>query len=243
MAYQIKISNFEGPFDLLFHLIEKSEVDIYDIPIAEITNQYLDYISQMDTFDLDNASEFIVMAATLLQIKSKMLLPKETSMTDEVATGIDDPRTELVQKLIEYKKYKEVSETLRVMEAENQGALYKNAEIIEDVEDKELLLNVTLDDIVRAFDDVVKRFNEARAVDERLEQQLMEEEFTVDEKIDDIKNIVNCRKKIHFNNLFSKAVSKIEIVMTFLALLELIKLKEVAVYQEKSYGDIIIQGV
>lgn len=243
MAYQVKISNFEGPFDLLFHLIEEAKVDIYDIPIAEITNQYLEYISQMDTFDLDNASEFIVMAATLLHIKSRMLLPKETSALDEITADMEDPRAELVEKLIEYKKYKEISEVLRVMEEENLGTLYKNAEIIDDVDESEILLNITLDDIVAAFNDVVKRFAEVKAVDERLEQQLMEEEFTVDDKIDDIRSLIKDKKRARFNDLFIRAVSKLEIIMTFLALLELIRLKEVTAFQDRNYGEIIIQGI
>ncbi len=154
MTINIKLQNFEGPFDLLFHLIEKNEVDIYDIPIADITNQYLEYIYEMESLDLEVASEFIVMAATLLQIKSKMLLPKQKRDLDELAADDEDPRAELVEKLIEYKKYKEVSNVLQKREDVYSKLFYKDAEIIDDIEEKEIFLNITLDDIVAAFTDI-----------------------------------------------------------------------------------------
>lgn len=240
MDYRVRISNFEGPFDLLFHLIEKAEMDIYDIPIAEITRQYLEYIYGIEDLDLDNASEFIVMAATLLQIKSKMLLPKETNGKNELSADADDPRAELVQKLLEYKKYKEISLMLKDMEEKRLGVMYKNAEIIDDIDEDKLLLNITLNDIKAAFDEIVKRYMDSKSVNNKLEQQLMEEEFTVDEKIEDIRELVKHKKTAVFNELFAKAKSKLEIIITFLALLELIKLREVCAYQKSAYGDIII---
>lgn len=242
MAYQVKINNFEGPFDLLFHLIEKAEVDIYDIPIADITKQYLDYIYNMDVFDLDNASEFIVMAATLLQIKSKMLLPKETNPLDEITADTVDPRAELIEKLLEYKKYKEISEVFKNMELRQANVVYKPGEIIADIDEDKLLLNVTLDDIVKAFNEVIKRYNETIGLKD-VQHEVIEEEFTVDDKIDEIKEIISIKGKLHFNDLFQNSVSKLEIIITFLALLELIRLRKIAVYQEGTFQDIVIANV
>lgn len=240
MAYQIKISNFEGPFDLLFHLIEKAEVDIYDIPISEITNQYLEYIYSMENIDLDNASEFIVMAALLLQIKSKMLLPKETSPLDEISADGIDPREELVERLLEYKKYKTISEMFKEMESIQLNVVYKPAEIIDDIEENKILFNVTIEDIVNAFKDVVRRYNEGKEVKEELQHEVIEEEYTVDDKIESIRYLVKNRSRLIFNELFLNSHNKFEIIITFLALLELIRLKEIKVYQEKIFGEINI---
>ena len=242
MTYQIKIHNFEGPFDLLFHLIEKAEVDIYDIPIADITNQYLEYIYEMKNLDLESASEFIVMAATLIQIKSKMLLPKESNPFDEITADELDPRAELVEKLLEYKKYKEVSETFKDMELRNLDIIYKPAEIIDDVDEDKILLNTTLADIINAFQEMVIRYRESTD-ESSLEQQILEEEFTVDDKIEEIRIVLIQTKKMLFRDLFLNAKSKLEIVITFLALLELIRLREIQAYQNTVYGDITIMYV
>lgn len=243
MPYQIRIHNFEGPFDLLFHLIEKAEVDIYDIPIAEITNQYLDYIYTLGNIDLDNTSEFIVMAATLIQIKSKMLLPKETNPFDELTADGEDPRAELVEKLLEYKRYKEASEFFREMESMYMDIIYKPAEIIDDIAEDKILLNTTLDDIISAFKDVVKRYQENTGHTNEDNREIIEDEFTVDDKIQDIRNIAKDKGKLKFNELFSNMGSKLELIITFLALLELIRLKEIMVYQSGIFGDIVINYV
>jgi len=230
MAINIKIHNFEGPFDLLFHLIEKAEVDIYDIPIAEITNQYLDYIHEMQSLDLEVASEFIVMAATLIQIKSKMLLPKESNPLDEISADEEDPRAELVEKLLEYKKYKQVSQILKENEEKFINVFFKNGEIIDDIDDDEILLNITLEDIVNAFRDALNRANSRGSEEQTIDGQILKEEYTVD-------------NKISFNSLFSANTSKYEIIVTFLALLELIRLKEIRVYQNKTYDEIEILAI
>jgi segregation and condensation protein A len=241
MVYQIKIQNFEGPFDLLFHLIEKAEVSIYDIPIADITNQYLEYIYEMKSFDLEIASEFILMAATLIHIKSKMLLPKEPNPMDEISIDGEDPREELIEKLILYKKFKEASILLKENEEKCTDILYKNAEILDDIEEDKILINITLSDIVSAFKDIVTRYNENSPVTESFEQKILRDDFTVDEKIKDILQSLSINKKIFFQELFIKNVDKLELIVTFLALLELIHLKEVKIYQSKVYGDIIIE--
>jgi segregation and condensation protein A len=242
MAYQIKINNFEGPFDLLFHLIEKAEVDIYDIPIAEITNQYLEYIYQMESLDLDVASEFVLMAATLIQIKSKMLLPNEPSPLDEIAVAIDDPRAELIEKLLEYKRYKEASAQLKVMEEKYINVFYKHAEIIDDIEEENILKDISLDDILRAFKDVIDRFTSSQNID-NLERQILPEEYTVDDKMNDIREYMNINKKVLFSDLLTMSIDRLEAIITFLALLEMIRLREIIVYQTKVYGEIILEGV
>ncbi|KPU44873.1 segregation and condensation protein A [Oxobacter pfennigii] len=240
MPYQIKLQNFEGPFDLLFHLIEKAEVDIYDIPIAEITNQYLEYINKMRSIDLDVASEFILMAATLIQIKSKMLLPKEKNPLD--GTNEDaDPRAELIEKLIEYKKFKEVSGLFKESEEKSMDIFYKNAEIIDDIEEDEILLNVSLNDLITAFNDIIERYKSGINEDVHLEEQLIREEFTVYDKILHIKQRLNNKNEISFSQLFISNTTKFEIVITFLALLELMRTREISIYQTKSYGEIIIR--
>ena len=242
MTINIKLQNFEGPFDLLFHLIEKNEVDIYDIPIADITNQYLEYIYEMESLDLEVASEFIVMAATLLQIKSKMLLPKQKRDLDELAADDDeDPRAELVEKLIEYKKYKEVSNVLQKREDVYSKLFYKDAEIIDDIEEKEIFLNITLDDIVAAFTDILDKHIKDNDEKNALEEQIEREEFTVDEKIDYIEDLVKYKEKIYFTDLFPSDCSKAEVIVSFLALLELIKDRKVKFYQSKTFSDIIIE--
>lgn len=242
MQYQIKIHNFEGPFDLLFHLIEKAEVDIYDIPIAQITNQYLEYIYKMESLDLDVASEFIVMAATLIQIKSKMLLPKEKNPLDELAADSDDPRAELVEQLLQYKKYKEAANILKDKEEENLGIYYKNAEIIDDIDEDQMLLGISLNDLVQAFQNVLKR-HEEYVTHENLEQQVIREEVTIDEKVDYIRKTLSERNNIYFNDLFISSRNKLDIIVTFLAVLELIKLREIKVFQVKAYCDILIEHV
>lgn len=241
MAYQIKISNFEGPFDLLFHLIEKAEVDIYDIPISEITNQYLEYIYSIENIDLDNASEFIVMAALLIQIKSKMLLPKETNPLDELTADGIDPRAELIERLLEYKRYKTISEILKEMELIQLDVVYKPAEIIDDIEENKILYNVTIDDIVNAFKDVIKRFNENNSDKEELQHEIIEEEYTVDDKIESIRDMIKTKNHLSFRDLFFNILNKFEIIITFLALLELIRLREIKVHQERVFGEINIK--
>lgn len=243
MAINIKLNNFEGPFDLLFHLIEKNEVDIYDIPIADITNQYLEYIYEMESLDLEVASEFIVMAATLLQIKSKMLLPKQKKDLDELAIDDEDPRAELVEKLIEYKKYKEVSNILQKREDIYSKLFYKDAEIIDDIEENEMFLNITLEDIVNAFTDILDKHIKNNDEKNNLERQIEREEFTVDEKINYIEDLVKYKEKIYFTDLFPSDCSKTEIIVSFLALLELIKNRKVKFYQSRTFSDIIIEGL
>jgi len=243
MEITLKLESFQGPLSLLYHLIEKNKVDIYDIPIAEVTDQYLAVIDAAGNRDMDIMSEFLVMAATLLEIKSRMLLPK---LKDSVEEEID-PREELVRKLIEYKKFKNVTEKLKEYEEKAAYVVYKEPDVSieifkeEDiVEIEEYLQDITFDDIYKAFQDVLSRkeqkVDEVRSSFKSVSKDL----YTIEEKIAYIKDLLMLSPKINFKSIFKANARKIEVVITFMALLELIKTKEVEVTQGSSFGEIFI---
>ncbi|WP_425448681.1 segregation and condensation protein A [Dethiothermospora halolimnae] len=241
MGYKVILESFEGPFDLLYHLIEKSEIDIYDIPIAEITEQYISYIEKMKELDLDVTSEFLLMVATLLEIKSRMLLPKmkkddgEQLQMEEV-----DPREELIRRLIEYKKYKNVAEELKTKEKAQQKVYYKPKEEIEMfVEKDEIKLeNVNLDDIIDAM---VKIIEEKKKDNKTLNIATIErDEITIEQGMKNLLNTLNKKREIEFKKLFQDKFNKVEIVVTFLAILELIKQKKINIVQENNFDSILI---
>ena len=240
MPLNIKLDVFEGPLDLLLHLIRKSEVDIYNIPISEITDQYISYLKEMEELDLDIASEFLVMAATLIEIKSKMLLPKKKD--DETAAD-EDPRTELVEKLVEYKRYKEFAYMLKGIE-ENNEIYFKPPEIIDDLEEnKEIFFkNITLDGLMHAFSKIVKehenRYNERSVIPENIDY----DEYRIEDKMDEITRMLTIKKTAPFKEFFENASSKMELIVMFLAVLELIKERFVKVVQYESFGDIVLEG-
>lgn len=243
MSYQIKLKVFEGPFDLLFHLIQKNEVNIYDIPIAEITDQYINYIHQLQENNLEVMSEFIVMAAHLLEIKSKMLLPK--SKNDEETET--DPRTDLVEQLLQYKRFKEFSSILKEREKEADKIAYKLPEIIENYLSEEhfdtdpVLEGLSLNDIFQAFKRVLER-NEKKIDKIRSKfQSVSRDLYTVEEKMEWLFWRINEKKSMIFSDLFYEDASRVEIIITFLALLELIKLKKVNIKQNNSFSDIMIE--
>ncbi|MEL7565111.1 MAG: segregation/condensation protein A [Dehalobacterium sp.] len=238
MKYQIKLEIFEGPFDLLFHLIEKNEVDIYNIPIAKITRQYLDYLEEMQSLDLEIASEFLVMAATLLSIKAKMLLPKPPKVPEEEELE-EDPRDELVERLLEYKKYKLVAEFLHQQE-EFQGKVFfrPNEEefFLSMFADKNPLEGVKLDDLKTAFIKIL-----ARNIDLVPMIEIPRDEITIKKKMEEIKKILaSSSSGISFFDLFLSPVNRIEVVVQFLALLELMRMQKVTVSQPFLNGDIMI---
>lgn len=240
----IKLEAFEGPFDLLYHLIEKNKIDIYNIPISSLTDQYIEFIENSNSKDMDNMSEFIVMATTLLEIKSKMLLPK---IKDENNQNDKDPREELVKKLIEYKKFKNIADDFRKREKSSSFIYFKsknnNLKFFEDNEEsfEEFMKNVTLEDIFKAFENVMNR-KEAKIDHVRNSFKSVERDlYTIDEKIDYIRDLIFLTPKITFKSIFRKSVAKTEIVVTFLALLELIKMKDIFVEQDKTFGEIIIK--
>ncbi|MBA1337080.1 MAG: Segregation and condensation protein A [Firmicutes bacterium] len=240
MTYRVKLEVFEGPFDLLFHLIEKNEVDIYDIPIAEITAQYLQYLEDMRYFDIEVASEFLVMAATLIQIKSRMLLPQQ----EEDGTEEDiDPRQQLVERLIEYRKYKGITEELKKREDKYQLLLFREPSPVESYVDYEpILINIDISDLCKAFDSVMKRYSSLYNEDTGLERSIRRESITVVDKIKYITNRLRYEKEVLFQSLFGDGETRESIVVTFLAMLELIRLKRIMVEQRNTFGDIIIRN-
>lgn len=237
-ALKIKIDNFEGPFDLLFHLIEKSQMSIYDIPINVITDQYMEYLFAMQEMDMEIASEFLVMAATLLHIKSKMLLPdrKEKQQEEEI-----DPREELVLKLVEYKKYKEFAKVLKEREEEWEKVYYKLPEII-DFKWKDEVLELSPEELknvyIKLLDKNRKRMNNTEG---KMAQIIQHEKVSLKSKMKEIlKSFIN-RVVITFNEIFSlRTKSRAEVVTGFLAILELSKLKKVKIEQKKQFADIYI---
>lgn len=244
MGISVKLQVFEGPLDLLLHLIDKNKIDIYDIPIVEITNQYMEYIKAMEKEDLNVMSEFLVMAATLLDIKCKMLLPKEVNEDGEE----EDPRQELVEQLLEYKMYKYMSYELKDRELESERVMYKTPTIPQEVMEyeqpvnlDELLEDLTLQKLNHIFKDVMKRqvdkIDPVRSKFGKIEK----EEVTVSDKLVFVTDYAREHKKFSFRTLLTKQSSKTQIVVTFLALLQL--MKEGVLYiepQEQPFDDIRI---
>ncbi|MEF9945870.1 MAG: segregation/condensation protein A [Lachnospiraceae bacterium] len=243
MGIPIKLQAFEGPLDLLLHLIDKNKIDIYDIPIVEITNQYMTYIRGMQAEDLNVMSEFLLMAATLLDIKCRMLLPKEVNEEGEE----EDPRQELVEQLLQYKMYKYMSYELRDRQMEGERLLYKEAtipkevaEYVEPVNLDELLGDLTLTKINGIFKDIMKRQTDKIDPVRSKFGTIEKEEVNLPEKLSFVEEYAMTHKRFSFRALLEKQSSKMQIVVTFLAVLELMKMGTLFVEQEDTFEDIII---
>ncbi|WP_297966755.1 ScpA family protein [uncultured Anaerovibrio sp.] len=233
--YSVRLESFEGPMELLMHLIDKNKIDIYDIPIAELTEQYLDYLDQFREFNLEIASEFLVMAATLLQIKSRMMLPKPPKAKEEDDTEEIDPRQELIDRILEYKKYKEISTVL--LDMQDMQEKYVTRGPIDFPVHHLPPDNLSMQDLVRAFSNVLALHKELRIPDALVEP----EEFTIADQMELLLSMLNkCGGKLSFAEAFHKG-NRSELITTFLALLELIKLKSIRVYQLDRFSEIIIQ--
>lgn len=236
MSYKVKLDVFEGPLDLLLYLIQKDEVDISDIPIARITDQYLEYLELMQLLDLNIAGEFIVMAATLMHIKSKMLLPPDQMEGEEKLE--EDPRAELVRRLLEYKQFKEAASQLSQMESHQKhffarvGSGIKEDELPPPVSDE--YFEASLFDLISAFTKVLKD------IPKDVFYKVVKDEFTVSEKIHDILHLLVEKKMLFFTELFKAAKTKFEIITIFLAILELIKIKEITILQSAPFAEIEI---
>jgi len=243
MGIPVKLEAFEGPLDLLLHLIDKNKIDIYDIPIVEITNQYMEYIRAMETADLNVMSEFLVMAATLLDIKCRMLLPKEGNEDGEE----EDPRQELVEQLLEYKLYKYMAYELKDRQNDYEHTMYKDASIPaevlayeEPVDMEELLGNLTLTKLNVIFQDVMKRqVNKIDPVRSKF-GKIQKEEVTLPDKLNFVTEYAKSHKNFSFRNLLTKQSSKTQIVVTFLAILQLMKEGTITIEQEQPFDDIMI---
>jgi len=228
MSYKVKLEVFEGPLDLLLYLIKKNEIDISDIPISAITEQYLEYLEFMRMLDLNIAGEFLVMAATLIHIKSKMLLPPEEK--EILSEEEEDPREELVRRLLEYKQFKEVAGVLQDLEGQRKKMFARSAVLELGPEEKFFEANVF--DLITALTRVLKD------VPKEIFQEIVKDEFTVEQKVHDLLHMLVEDPILHLSELFKKAKNKSEIVAIFLAVLELIRLKEIIVMQKHSFGEI-----
>ena len=226
-SYKIELPFYEGPMDLLLHLIKKNEIDIYDIPIALVTEQYLEYIEMLKVLNLDTIGDFLVMAATLMHIKSKMLLPPDPEEDAEEA----DPREELVKRLIEYRKFRDAAEKLSGRE-QYYSELYDRDASIEGLKKEEILLEVSVFDLISAFRNIVVRTKDKEF------HEVTVEKLTINDKISDIMEKLNFSKSLTLQQLFEEMDSKYEMVVTFLALLELIKLRLVKVVQKNPFATI-----
>ena len=237
MSVNIKLDIFEGPFDLLFHLIEKEEINIYDIPIAEITEQYLNYLAEMMRLDLEVASEFLVMAATLLAIKARMLLPKTTRKDQEELIEEEDPRAELVEKLLEYKKYKAAAEFLKERAGDAAQAVVRpdESEYFLSLFGEAEITGVTLEQIARSFANILKKVQSVPPV-----IKLSKRIITVADKMDFIMQTIKPDMPYAFLQLLEEPLTRSEIIMTFLAVLELIKQRKVFVRQDEPFGEILL---
>jgi segregation and condensation protein A len=226
--YKVKLSMFEGPLDLLLFLIRKEEVSIYDIPIARITEQYLDYLRAMQELDIGVAGEFLVMAATLIHIKTQMLLPRDPDGSDQ---EIEDPRKELVYQLLEHQKFKGAANVLH-QRATMEAAAFTRASMDEDKDNPEV--SATVFQLFEVFKEVMDR---RRAI---TEIEIARDEMTIAEKIAEIKLLLNAADKVSARSLFERAGSRREMVLIFLAVLELVKELQVRLRQSEIFGDITI---
>jgi len=225
----IKIPVFEGPFDLLLHLIRENKLDIYDIPISVITSQYLEYIEIMKELNLEIAGDFLVMAATLIQIKSRMLLPPDE---EAAAEEQEDPRLDLVQRLLDYQRYKDAASDLRTKEEEWMRVFHKEPLAEEGEEEGELyLFDLSLFDLLDAFKKILDK-----APPEIV--SITRETLTVKDRISMIMEIIEGKEAVRFEDLFRDGISRVQLIITFVSLLELIRLGLARVYQEKQFGNI-----
>lgn len=246
MALEVKLGAFEGPLDLLLHLIEKNKVDIYDIPIVEITNQYLEYIKALETENMDVMSEFLVMAATLVDIKCKMLLPAEVNEEGEE----EDPRAELVQKLLEYKMYKYMSFELKDMQMDNGFSLCKKETLPEDVKNfrepinyEELIGDMNLNKLHEIFNFMMQRKVDKIDPIRSNYGNIQKEVVDMEQKAIYIENYIRMNKTLSFVDLLERQNSKTEIIVTFLVVLELMKTGVITIVQNELFDDITISSL
>ena len=232
METNFVINDFEGPLDLLLHLIKTSKMSIYDIKIEEITKQYVDFINKMKEMNLDVASEYLVMASELIEMKSKMLLPKSDEDEEE-----EDPREELVNRLIEYQKYKDMVETFRNLETERKEIYTKEPLNYKELNDEYVSNDgsVSVDDLVKALSKFLMR----KEVEKPISTKITKKEISVSDRTRDIRTILNKKKKVSFFDLF-EIKTKEYVVVTFLSILEMAKLGEIEIIQENNFNNIVI---
>jgi segregation and condensation protein A len=232
--YKVKLEIFEGPLDLLLYLIKQDEIHIYDISIERITRQYLEYLQAFKELNIELAGEFIVMAANLIYLKSRSLLPADQQPPEEDAEK-DDPRWDLIRQLIEYKKFKEAAAELHLRELAQQRIFAREGASTPAIEGPLRLGEVGIFQLINAFQIVIKRVEERQDL-----QEIFGERFSVSDKIDKILQRVAAGASVRFSDLFEAVVSRVEVVVTFLALLELIRLRQIRAIQKSIFDDIEI---
>ncbi|MCD8018543.1 MAG: segregation/condensation protein A [Clostridiales bacterium] len=246
MKIDVKLDAFEGPLDLLLHLIEKNKVNIYDIPIVEITNQYMEYLREMgQSFSAESMSEFLVMASTLLKIKSRMLLPKEEKDDEE-----EDPREELVQRLMEYKMYKYAAGELKDRRIDAEKVFYKPESIPGEIKEyeepvcpEEIVGDVTLERLNQVFQMVMRRKKDREDPVRSRFGKIEKEKYKVEDRMTDIRRQIRGLKRINFRTLLDIQPTREMVIVTFLAVLELMKMGQVAVTQENNFDEIYMDAL
>lgn len=233
--YKVKLEIFEGPLDLLLYLIKKEEIDIYDVSIGRITKQYLDYVDTFKMLNIEVASEFIVMAANLMYIKSRELLPQVVQPPEDDADE-EDPRWELIRQLVEYKKFKDAATFLGTQEVKAEEFFATTPELPDlSATPPDIVGQVGIFDLINAFQKVLKRFENTTNI-----REIVNDRFTVADKIEHLLETVEAGSQVRFDSLFSTAASRVEVIVTFLAVLELMKLNHLMIEQEQMLGDILV---
>lgn len=227
---RVMLDVFEGPLDLLLHLIRSQELDIYDIPVAKVTDQYLQYLALMEELNIGIAAEYLVMAATLIHIKSKMLLPPDPAQTEEGES--EDPRAELVEQLLEHEKFKQAAQMLYSRETVELSVWPRGHNEFEE-EEKELV-SAGVFDLIQAFHLMVERFKE------QIILEVESETVTLEEKMIELRRLLTVRREFRFSMFFERKISRLHLVVTLIALLELVRLREVRLFQEGLFQDIRI---
>lgn len=234
MQYKVTIENFDGPLDLLLHLIKEDNIDIYDIKIEEITKQYLDYIRAMKELNLSVASEYLVMASELIEIKSKMLLPKKKELDEDDYE--EDPREILIQRLLAYKQYKEVTSEFKNLEMTRKLVFTKEpVNLSYYAKEEENNENLGVSDLIEAFNALMKK----KELEKPLATKITKKELSVTEKVFKIRNVLRKKKKINFEELFEVA-TKEEVIISFLSILEMVKKDEIVLRQDNNFKTIVI---
>lgn len=234
MNYEIKIPEFEGPLDLLLHLIKQDDISIFEISIDRITKQYLDYLNLMEEMNLDIASEYLVLASELIEMKSNSLLPSKKS--DDEDDYEEDPKEKLIQRLLEYEKYKNLTNTFQELESIRKQVYTRDSdEILEFSNNDDVDYGVNLDDLINAF----QNFIDKKELDKPLNTKIEKKEYSVNKRCFEIKNKIHQKKQVYFNELFEVA-TKDYIVVTFLAILALAKRQEINIVQNNNFNEIMI---
>ena len=240
---KIKVADFEGPFDLLLHLIKKNKMDIYNVEIYKVTNQYLEYLNTRKVMDLEITSEFIVVAATLIEIKSKNLLPKVKVEEEE---NEEDIEKRLMERLIEYKRFKAVSEFFNDKYVSSGEVFSKKPEVIEEikpekVDNDDIFKNITLLDLYNIYNKILENYREKQNKVNVVQKKIYVDKYKVEDKMEELLKKFNSVEVIEFNNLMKESSCKLETVVIFLALLELIKIRTIQVFQDENFSNILIK--